>query len=93
MFLLRGTALRDATLNLNFQMSETGSLGIANHRTEMVSIDKFVNGTAFSAGEEFTGILALDKFVSLSSRMTLISGLIRFEFHFTPNVLQQLPDN
>ena len=90
MFLLRGTALRDATLNVDFQMFETGALGIENFRTQMISIDRLVNGTEFSAGEEFTGIIALEGSISLSSRMTLTSGLIRFVFEFTPNMRQQL---
>lgn len=90
MFLLRGTALRDATLNVDFQLGETGALGISNHRTRMISINQLENGTEFSAGEEFLGILALETSISLASRMILTSGLIRFEFQFTPNVLQQL---
>jgi len=87
------SAVQEPAGDMDQQLAETGALCVSNHRTEMISIDKVVNGTEFSAGEEFLGILAHETSISFASRMTLTSGLIRFEFHFTPNVLQQLQQN
>ena len=92
MFFVQGTALRDATLELDFQLTETGALGVSTHRPRMISIQGMENGTELTEGDQFLGILALNSLLPLRSRLVLIDGLMRLEFEFSPNVLRQLQD-
>ena len=75
MFFVKGTALRDVTLDLDFLVNERqGSLeGWA----------RAGNGTELAEGDEFLGVLTIDKLIPTGTTMVVTSGPMRFAFEFT----------
>ena len=94
MFFVKGTALRDVTLDLDFLVNEREVLRDTNpvsdsinsqlaHRLTTVSIHNWENGTELAEGDEFLGILTIDKLIPPGTTVVVTTGSMRFAFDFS----------
>ena len=86
MFYVLGTADRDVAVSTDFRIrQEVNELRFTPH-----NLSNFEDGTRVAPGESFTGILALDRILSLRIPFSAVHGEHTLEFEFIPNMLSQI---